>query len=85
MSEDPYRIDAAHSETRPSPSAPAPRSSRTPGRKALLVLLGVLFVVLAAANATLSLSGEELVGSAFGVAALVSLVLLIVSARRGDR
>jgi hypothetical protein len=89
VSDDPYRIDAPTAGA-PSPSVPRapardPRPRRTPARKALLVLLGVVLAGTATANGTLSLLGHELIGSAFGLAALVSLVALIVLVRRGDR
>lgn len=89
MSDDPYRIDAPTAGA-PSPSvprsSPAPsRPRRTPARRALLALLGVVLAGTATANGTLSLLGHELIGSAFGLAALVSLVALIVLVRGGDR
>ncbi|WDZ92534.1 hypothetical protein [Nocardiopsis sp. HUAS JQ3] len=89
MSDDPYRIDASIAED-PSSSVPQPspapsRPRRTPARRALLVLLGIVLAGTAAANGTLSLLGHELIGSAFGLAALVSLVALVVLFRRGDR
>ncbi|ADH66292.1 MULTISPECIES: hypothetical protein [Nocardiopsis] len=87
MSDDPYRIDAP-TDGAPSPSVPrvpARDPRRTPARRALLVLLGVVLAGTATANGTLSLLGHELIGSAFGLAALVSLVALIVLVRRGDR
>ncbi|PDP88832.1 preprotein translocase subunit Tim44 [Glycomyces fuscus] len=90
MSDDPYRIDAptagAPSPSSAPPSAsPASRPRRTPARRALLVLLGVVLTGCAAANGTLSLLGHELVGSVFGATALASLVALVVLVRRGDR
>ncbi|WP_150253631.1 hypothetical protein [Nocardiopsis deserti] len=89
MPDDPYRIDAPTAGA-PSPSVPQPlpapsRPRRTPARRALLALLGVVLAGSAAANGTLSLLGHTLVGSAFGLTALASLTALIVLARRGDR
>ncbi|WP_047871168.1 hypothetical protein [Nocardiopsis sp. RV163] len=89
MSDDPYRIDAPiagapqSSVPRSSPAHSRPR--RAPARRALLVLLGFVLAGTAAANGTLSLLGHELIGSVFGLAALVSFVALVVLARGGDR